>query len=210
MVEHSERSKTATVGKVAAQLAGNLTLVTECNPSWPVASRLDDQQIDLLRQTANMPLPILQPCDPLFLDECLLAMTTLPRRADDRLIGSLRVEVYTGALAKFDRTAIKFLRNTALTTCRFFPSPAECLKILEGFDSPVARARRERDAAQARIRREMTERFRDWQRQLRRGELTQADVDAAPERWRMIAETAGDLRKDADGHFVLRAVGAAA
>lgn len=218
MAEVIERGRTEQVGAAAADLLAQATDATaSCKPAtatlllpdpeqqalW-AAERLDDQQIATLRDTANLPLPVRTICPDGRFAEAMRSLTILPRKADDKVTGDLRLRLYRWQLREFSEGDINFLVKEALANCKFFPTPAECLAILGRRDGPVERAKRLQGAAQGRIRREMQQRYLDWLTQLRRGDLTQAEVDAAPPRWCAVGETQGLLRKTETGAFVLR------
>lgn len=224
MAEVIERGRTEQVGAAAADLLAQATGETvSCKPAtatlllpdpaqqalW-TAERLDDQQIATLRDTANLPLPVRVQCPDGRFAEAMRSLTILPRKADDKVTGDLRLKLYRWQLREFSEGDINFLVKEALASCKFFPTPAECLAIIGRRDGPVERAQRNQAAAQGRIRREMQQRYLDWLMRLRRGDMMQSEVDAAPERWCAVGETQGLLRKDDDGRFVLRAKAVAA
>jgi hypothetical protein len=211
MAEVIERGRTEQVGAAAGQLLNQLTIGTDFSAFSTPALRLDDQQIAELQQAANLPLPAPPPpCDEDHFDKCMRSLSILPRKAEDQTTGALRAKLYGRLLGHFDRAAISYMTETALATCRWFPTPAECLEILAGHAGSAEQARKDRATAEARIRREMQQRYLDWLMRLRRGDMMQSEVDAAPERWCAVGETQGLLRKDGDGRFVLRAKAVAA
>lgn len=197
MVDHSERGKTATFGAAAQQALGLLTIETDSSGLVTVGSRrLDDQQMAEMREAAALPVPIIPACEDLHFDRAMRSLSTLPRRADDALTGDLRLELYRWKLGEFSQGAINYLVSRALETCRWFPTPAECLKILQERYGPVERARAAKASAAAAIRLEQQARLADWMARLRSGEASQQEIDAASERHRRIAEAAGLLRWD--------------
>lgn len=207
MADRSERGTTAPVGVAAQQALGLLTIETDSSGLATVASRrLDDQQIAEMRVAAAQPVPVLPACEDLHFDRAMRSLSTLPRRADDELTGDLRLELYRWKLGGFSQGAINHLVSRALETCRWFPSPAECLVILQERNGPVERAQAAKASAAAAIRLEMQARLADWMDRLRRGEASQDEIDGVSERHRRIAETAGLLRWDeAAGCHRLRA-----
>lgn len=167
--------------------------------------RIDDQTLARLDALANSPLRPLAPIDRGDLDEqLLLLLSTLPKQAAGGVDGALKAEGYAMVLGKFPRPQIEFMVTEAIRTCRWLPSPAECIAIAgkwQRFDAAVE----SRHLAKCLSRREREARMDDADAALRAGTMDQATIDALPERWREIFETRSLLRKHADGTYTLRA-----
>jgi len=171
--------------------------------SHSVAVRLTDSQLAAAEAVASAPLPALLAADTQFFAQCLRMLDTLPRRKDDDVGGKLRVRAYEIAIGHPSTAELEFLVREALRTCTFYPSTSECVEILSRWSRDDA-AVKERDRAATAARHERQARFDEAMRWLARGECAQADIDALPQRWKEMAETYGHLRRDEDGHFVLR------
>jgi hypothetical protein len=133
----------------------------------------------------------------------MLLMSTLPRQAAGGIDGALKVEGYSIALRRFPLPQIEFMVRTAIETCRWLPSPAECIAIAEKWQ-------RHDDAVEARhlasriCRREIEARFDEIMVRLAGGDADQAEIDAMPDRWKQIAETRSLLWRHEDGSYSLR------
>lgn len=158
-------------------------------------ARLSDTDLAAVRRVAEMQLAPLPPCDPAVLEEELLAMATLPRRKADQITGALMVETYSEALAGWPKGAIKYLRSQSIATCKFLPSPSECLEILRGWERRDAQAK---GFAKALMNRENQHRFGEAMKRLKWGEMDRAEFDTLPEEWKRSAEGLGYCRGEVD------------
>lgn len=151
---------------------------------------------------ARSPLPRLPSCDERHFAKCLrLMLAVLPRQQTDDIGGELFVEAYRRQLAEWPAEAISFLANIATSECRWFPTIAECLEILQ-------RWRRSDDAAR---RKEHARMLATRERNARHTEslppvdppppLTQEGVDAMPEALRRLGLKAGYLIQNDDGSY---------
>ena len=165
--------------------------------------RLDDQTLALVRELANSPLPVQQHCDDDTFARCMKSMDILPRKQDDALGGKLKVGIYRRHLSGFSNEAMIYLASEATKTCHWFPTVAECLDILRAWPNrEVATSRREK--AVTLVRWEMQARMDEWIARLADKAMCQAEIDEAPERWRMVAEARGYLFVCGDGSHLLR------
>jgi hypothetical protein len=125
----------------------------------------------------------------------------LPSRPTDIDTGKRRVAVYTQILGRYAPESIRRMVEKAAETCRFFPTPAECVAILEAFVSPPT----DRDRALSMCQQFWQSRFDDWLAELRDPDASDAVVDAVPEQWRRIAMERGLLRwVEAEERYVIR------
>lgn len=165
--------------------------------------RLDDRTLALVETIAALPAPPLVPVVEQHFNQCMRTLTILPSRDDDALTAKLRLTLYRKHFGHLPEAAWSFLVEHATLECRFFPSPAECKAILDRWnrqDGPWRAHQLARRAAAA----ERQARFDDVMGRFRMGEVTQAEVDQLPERWKSIAATRGHLRED--GTYALRPV----
>jgi len=125
---------------------------------------------------------------------------TLPRQAADDESGEKRTAVYARILGGYSNHALAYMARKACETLNWFPTPKQCLDILETYRPPQT----EKDGALALCHRFWQGRFEDWHAAVRDGSADQATIDGAPKQWRMIAMERGLLRLLEDGSFVLR------
>lgn len=110
----------------------------------------------------------------------------LPKQSKDELDGKLFVAAYRRILQEYSRDAISYLTEEAMRNCRWFPTIAEYLQILESYrrDDDDTRFKA---AIYARINQENRHRWEE-ERQAEldrppvivRNQLTQEDVDCLP------------------------------
>lgn len=188
-------------------------VVTEQSPSLSAGSkldalrnlpaRLDDQTLARVEALANSPLRPLPSIEAGALEEWLMLLMTLPHQASGRVDGVLKVEAYSLALRRLPQPQIEFMVEEAIRTCRWLPSPAECLAIADKWRRHDA-AVESRHLAKSISRREREARLDGARAALKAGTMDQAAIDALPERWRRIFETESLLRLHPDGSFTLR------
>lgn len=168
----------------------------------PVA-RLSDDELAAAMVVAAAPLPALEMADNVFLAQILRMMDMLPRRPDDSVGGKLRHRAYELVIGRYPRQALEYLATEALQSCKFYPSTTECVEIL-------TRWRRDDDAVRSKlaagtaVRRERQARFDDAMKRLSAGKVSQAEIDAMPERWRSVGETRAYLWRHEDGSYTAR------
>lgn len=207
MTDMSRNPNTRTLGEVLPAVLSQIpeTASPSRSKSEPSALtvRLTDSQLAAAEAVAAAPLPALTPADGQFFAQCLLMLDVLPRRKDDLLGGKLRVRAYEIAIGARPRDAIEFLVTEALRTCKFFPSTSECIEILARWERDDDALRARREAATA-ARWERQARFDEMMARLAAGEVSQAEIDALPDRWKEIAETRSYLRRNDDGSYSAR------
>ncbi len=163
--------------------------------------RLDDRQLQAVDRIAQLPAPTLLPASEDHFLKCMRTLTLLPAKQEDDLSAELRIAVWRKHFGSYPAEALSFLTECATLECRFFPSPAECKAILDRWsrtDGPW----RAHQLAQLRAIRERQARFDEVMARFRVGEISQAEVDQLPDRWKRIAATQGYLRED--GTYRLR------
>lgn len=147
--------------------------------------RLSDRELAEVRAIARRDLPPEVPVSPLQFTKAMRRLSVLSRRADDDNTGEERLEVYARMLGHYPAEAIAFMTRTILTTEQWFPSPAQCLRVLERWsrnDAAVQAQGLARTMCQAELEhrwQEILDRFRS----ARRGEIEipQAEIDALPD-----------------------------
>jgi hypothetical protein len=163
--------------------------------------RLDDRTLELVETIAALPVPPIQPVDEKHFNHCMRTLAVLPGRDDgEALTAKLRLALYREHFGHLPAEAWSFLVRHATLECTFFPSPAECRRILDRWsrtDGPW----RAHQFAQQRARQERQTRFDELFARFREGKVTQGEVDQLPERWKRIAATQGFVR---DGTYALR------
>lgn len=159
--------------------------------------RLDDRQLAMVEAMAAEPLPTLPPCDERHFVKCLRAMlAVLPKQNTDDLGGELFVELYRRQLGEYPREAISYMVERVTAKCRWFPTIAECLEVLQNWrrnDDAVMRQRKAQSLAF---------RERDARRTEQMGEaepMTQEQVDSLTPSLRRIGLSLGYLVAGEDG-----------
>lgn len=125
---------------------------------------------------------------------------TLPRQGTDEETGEKRTAVYARILGGFSNAALAYMARKACETLDWFPTPRQCLEILQGYNPPPT----DKDCALSLCHRFWQGKFEDWFAAVQDGNVDQEMIDAAPKQWRMIAMERGLLRLLEDGSFVLR------
>ncbi|WP_333837947.1 hypothetical protein [Novosphingobium sp.] len=151
--------------------------------------------------------PAIQPeaCPPQHLDKALMAMmAALPRQGKDAVSSAVMLRQYVLKLSKHPKEAIDHLWSASIDRLKWFPTVAECNEIIAEWTSRAAEQRHAKDIAGSRIKREKQARFEDAMRSLRKGELSQAEIDALPDKWKRHAVTAGHLWLLKDGAYRAR------
>lgn len=62
-----------------------------------------------------------------------MMLATLPRRQADDVSGELFVAAYERQLGHLNKSQVNYLLDKALQNCRWFPTIAECLELIEGW-----------------------------------------------------------------------------
>ena len=161
-------------------------------------ARLNDTLLARVEAIATAALPALLPCDETYFGRALRAMdAALPKRSSDDVSGELMVAVYRRRLGDTPRDAMNYLFNRVIDTCRWFPTVAECLEILAGWERSDDLTQR-RNMARFRVRNEKKVRLGEAMMELAARTMPQADIDRLPEYWRKIAVERGYLRMEGE------------
>lgn len=121
-----------------------------------------------VKAIATSPLPPLIPCSDSHFNKVLRTMlAVLPRRQTDDVSGELFVSAYKHKLGHLPVEAINYIADKALGQCKWFPTIAECLELLEGWRRYDVHTER-KAAANKLMRHEDTVRFRETSKFWRR------------------------------------------
>lgn len=124
----------------------------------------------------------------------------LPSRRSDEQAGRMRATVYAAVLSGYSDAALGWMAQRACATLDWFPTPHQCLEILQDWREPVtARAR-----ADALCLTYWQGQYEAFAAALADGTATAADVARAKPRWCAIACERGLLRRLDDGSYVIR------
>lgn len=122
----------------------------------------------------------------------------LPSRGDDDRTGKMRFAVYAALLGDRSEAALAFMARTACATLEWFPSPSQCLDILNRYQPPAS----EQAEALIEVKRFTDAQFPLWLASVREG----GPVGDVPEKWMRIAVEDGAMRLLSDGTMVSRAL----
>lgn len=197
------------IGTALAAIVANVTIETDSNALSIGAerhvSRLSDHQLAEMEAVVNSPPPSIPSCDDDHFEKSMRALAILPRRAEDAITGELRFAIYRRMLGHFSRAAISHLVETALSTLDWFPTPKQCLAILEGWRDHDAVVHKHRTTiAASAIRQERQARLNDVMGALDRRDLDQEQIDALPDQFKVIGAERGFLRLHDDGVYRAR------
>lgn len=124
---------------------------------------------------------------------------TLPSKNVDELNGQMRTAVYARILGGYSKDALAYLTERACRELNWFPTPHQCLTILEDYRPRATR----KEKALLLCANHVEDRFQAFLALLQTGEASQPTIDAAPERWQRIAYERGLLKREGEG-FALR------
>lgn len=108
---------------------------------------------------------------------------TLPSKNTDEESGKMRVAVYSAILRDFSNDALAYMARKACERYDWFPTPRQCLEILDEYRAPST----DKDRALMLCHNYWQGQFEDFMDVLKAGDATQDIVDSVPRRWRMIA-----------------------
>lgn len=182
--------------KPATALAASINL-----DSLP--DRLDSRMLEMVRAISSSPALVDAPCPEDHFIKGMRALGMLPRRADDDLKGELKLAMYHRKLGQYPAAAISHLVSEALGRCDWFPSIAECLRIIEGWQGCGVGERRREKAAWL-VQRELNARLDEMIARLAKRDLSQAEIDALPESAKLVAAEKCYLWAWPDGRFTVR------
>lgn len=163
-------------------------------------SDLTDGQCDELRAIALAMPPEHIPVETRELAKQLQYIeATLPSKNVDELNGQMRTAVYARILGSFTKEALSYMTERVCRELDWFPTPNQCLAILEGYRPRATRKERALKICADHV----EVRFNAFLASLRTGDVSQATIDAAPDRWKRIAYEQDYLKRDGEG-FALR------
>ena len=125
---------------------------------------------------------------------------TLPSKNQDEESGRQRVAVYSRLLAGYSNDAMAFMARRACETLDWFPTPRQCLEILDRYSPPAS----DRDRALTFCHAFGQKQFEDFIASFESGEATDETVALVPDQWRRIAVERCYLRRMPDGAYVIR------
>lgn len=167
--------------------------------------RLSDIELAEMEEFAHSPLPPLETCGPEYFSQCLrMMLAVLPKRQSDDVSGELFVAAYSGALGSYSKPQMTYLCQEAVKRCKWFPTVAECIEILNEWrrsDGEVlGRERAKRLIRQEHWARQDDERKAEFEWSDKGSHrMTQSAVDALPDAVKAIGLRRGYLVKGEDG-----------
>lgn len=123
---------------------------------------------------------------------------TLPSRNTDVETAKMRFAVYARMLAGHSNAALAFMAQEACKNFDWFPTPRQCLEILERYVRPASN----RDVALHLVHQYRAAKFDEWIDRI--PEMTDAEINAAPDRWKAIADCRMLIRRTDDGSYIKR------
>lgn len=190
-------------GTTGTDLNGQSTAMAVSINLSTLPERLTDRMLEMVRTIAASPSVSPEPCSDGHFAKCMRSLSILPRRADDDLKGELKVKLYRAKLGHIPDAGWSYLVSTALDRCEWFPSIAECLRIMEGWPGTGIGAERRKTARHI-VQREMNARMDEAVARLARRDVPQDEIDAMPEQWKMVAAEKRFLWAWPDGRFTVR------
>lgn len=123
---------------------------------------------------------------------------TLPSRRTDLESARMKFAVYVRLLTGHSNAALAHMSQRVLQTLDWFPTPRQCLDAIESYVRPVSN----REMALLFIHQYHTEQFEDWLKRI--PDMDLEEVNAAPERWKRIADCRLLIRRIEDGSYIKR------
>ena len=198
------------IGDIAAQVAGQVVSVeTHGNPSLvrlPTARPITGMPTTIEEARALGAWARVQPeAEPKATPQQIarhleFLAATLPSRATDETSAKMRFAVYSRFLMEYSNAALAFMAREACIRFDWFPTPRQCLSVLDEYRAPST----DRDVALRQCQTYWQDRHEAWLNLLASGEATQSDIDAVPIQWRRIAVEHGHLRRDGDAYTLRR------
>ncbi len=166
-------------------------------------ARLDDRMLEMVRTIANSPPLRAEPCSTEHFAKCMRSLDILPRRNDDELTGELKVKLYWAKLRHVPNAGWSYLVSAALDQCQWFPTIAECQRIIAGW-AQVGIGEERRKQARYLVQREMNARMDEAVARLATRTVPQDEIDAMPDQWKRVAAEKCFLWAWPDGRFTVR------
>lgn len=191
-MEQSAASKTGLMQPWTASL--NLEALPE---------RLTDNQLRELVALTREPLPAPEACDDQHFAKCFRLMSAvLPKQSKDELAGKLFVAGYQRILQGYPKDAISFLAEQAMTRCRWFPTIAECIDIIQEWRRSDEHTRKRSFVLQAIRREQEARRIEQHQASRQVKPMTAEEVAALPEPMIALGLSCGALKRLDDGTVI--------
>lgn len=167
--------------------------------------RLTDDQLHNLLAIAREPLKAPEACDPKHFAQCFKFMVAvLPKQAKDEIDGKLFVAAYQRMLGGYPKDAISYLAEHSMAQCRWFPTIAECIDILQKWQRDDDDTRYRNKVLQI-VRREQNARREDAEKERRKSTMrpiTMAEISTMSESLISLGIEIGALKKLEDGTVV--------
>ena len=165
---------------------------------------LSDEQFAIVAKAASAPPPALPTASKEAIGRLLATMaSTLKRARTDDDQGRLKAAAYARMLEHLPHAALKHATERAIATLEWMPTPAELLRIAQGFTAPQHRAH-ERAKSMSFNRRQRL--FEQTLANIRDRKLFPEEIAALDEHTARVAETRGTLiiRKDGTREYRTR------
>lgn len=165
--------------------------------------RLTDSQLQELVALVREPLPAPEPCDDQHFAKCFRLMSAvLPKQSKDELAGKLFVAAYQRLLQGYPKDAISYLAEQAMSRCRWFPTIAECLDILQEWRRMDVHTRQRSYIRQAIHREQEARRLEASQKARITRAMTPEEIAALPEPMIALGLGCGALKRLDDGTVI--------
>lgn len=159
--------------------------------------------LEMVRNISNSPPLREGPCSEKHFLRCMKSLAILPRRADDLEKAELRSKLYYAKLGHIPDAGWSYLTSAALDRCDWFPTIAECQRIIGGWSQMGVGEERRRQARHL-VQREMNARMDEAVARLATRAVPQDEIDAMPEQWKRVAAEKCFLWAWPDGRFTVR------
>ena len=167
--------------------------------------RLTDDQLTNLLAIVREPLKAPEACSPQHFAQCIKFMVAvLPKQAKDEIDGKLFVAAYQRMLGGYPKDAISYLAEHSMAQCRWFPTIAECIDILQKWQRDDDDTRYRNKVLQI-VRREQNARREDAEKERRKSTMrpiTMAEISTMSESLISLGIEIGALKKLEDGTVV--------
>lgn len=165
--------------------------------------RLTDNQLRELVALLSEPLPPAEPCDDQHFAKCFRLMSAvLPKQSKDELAGKLFVAAYQRILQSYPKDAISYLTEQAMNRCRWFPTIAECIDILQEWRRMDDHTRKRSYIRQAIHREQEARRLEASQKNRLTRAMTAEEVAALPAPMIALGISCGALKRLDDGTVI--------
>lgn len=194
------------IGKVVALALNEVTALPQRSDrrlvsKSPIRMPVTDDEARALKAWAENESPAVEAATISQLSKHLsFIAATLPSKNQDEESGKQRVAVYARLLEGFSNDALAFMARKACETLDWFPTPRQCLEILDRYRAPAT----DRDRALSFCHSFGQAQFEEFIAAFEGGQATDDSVTLVPEQWRRIAMERGYLRRMADGSFIIR------